>query len=95
MRTQVTDRAQILKALGHPARMSMVESLAGGEKCVCALVEEAGLDFSTVSKHLTILRNAGIVESDKRGRWVWYRLKVPCIMKFLDCADAVLKGKCP
>jgi len=86
-------RARVLKALAQSARLGMVESLAGGEKCVCALVEEAGLDFSTVSKHLTVLRNAGIVESDKRGKWVWYRLKVPCITGFLDCVDAVLKGK--
>jgi ArsR family transcriptional regulator len=51
-----------------------------------------GSDLSTVSKHLAILRNAGLVEVDKRGAQVFYSLTTPCILKFVDCVDAVVRS---
>ncbi|MDK2970736.1 MAG: hypothetical protein PWP23_491 [Candidatus Sumerlaeota bacterium] len=85
-------RAGILKAMAHPARLFMMEELAKGERCVCELREMVGSDLSTVSKHLSVLRNAGLVEMDKRGPQVFYSLKTPCILKFVDCIDAVVRS---
>ena len=85
-------RANVLKALAHPARLWMVEQLEGGERCVCELVEGLDLDFSTVSKHLLVLKNAGIVEGDKRGKQVFYSLRIPCVLNFMHCVEAVLEN---
>lgn len=85
-------RAEILKAMAHPTRLFMMEELAKGERCVCELHEMVGSDLSTVSKHLAILRNAGLVEVDKRGAQVFYSLTTPCILKFVDCVDAVVRS---
>lgn len=84
-------KTKVLKALAHPARLWMVEQLAGGELCVCKLVEGLGLDFSTVSKHLLVLKNAGIVADDKRGKQVFYSLRCPCVLTFMHCVEAVIK----
>lgn len=85
-------KANILKALGHPTRLWIAEQLADGEKCVCELVENIDADFSTVSKHLTVLKQAGVVIDEKRGKQVYYRLKVPCILQFMPCIEAVLQA---
>ena len=85
-------RARILKALAHPSRLAMVDALADGEMCVCKLQEIVGSDMSTVSKHLAILKAAGIVSDRKQGLQVFYRLEVTCIKCFLDCADAVVRN---
>jgi DNA-binding transcriptional ArsR family regulator len=86
-------RARIIKALGHPSRLIMVDELSRGERCVCELRELVGADLSTVSKHLSVLKNAGIVEDDKRGVQVFYRLKVPCVLNFFSCVEAVLENQ--
>ncbi len=86
-------KTKVLKAMAHPARLWMVEQLAAGERCVCELVEGLELDYSTVSKHLLILKNAGVVEDDKRGKQVFYSLKVPCVLNFMHCVEAVIKGE--
>lgn len=85
-------KAAVLKALGHPTRLWIAERLSEGEKCVCELVEPLDADFSTVSRHLTVLKQAGVVVDDKRGKQVYYRLKVPCIMQFMPCVEAVLQA---
>lgn len=83
-------RARILKALAHPTRLFIVDELSRGERCVCELTELVGDDISTVSRHLTVLRDAGILDSEKRGLQVWYRLKVPCVLNFFGCLEAVM-----
>lgn len=83
-------KARVIKALAHPTRLWMAEQLAEGERCVCEFVEAIEADFSTISKHLSVLKQAGIVAVDKRGKQVFYRLKVPCILNFMDCVEAVL-----
>ena len=88
----VVAKANVLKALGHPTRLWMAEQLADGEKCVCELVENIDADFSTVSKHLAILKQAGVVIDEKRGKQVYYRLKVPCILQFMHCIEAVIQA---
>lgn len=82
-------QAAVLKALAHPTRLFIVDELARGERCVCELTEMVGSEMSTVSKHLTLLKHAGIVEDDKRGVQVFYRLKTRCVMNFFQCVTAV------
>ena len=69
-------KARVFKALGHPTRLFIVEQLARGERCVCELKEMIDADLSTISKHLSVLKNAGLVEDEKRGANVFYRLRV-------------------
>lgn len=84
-------RAKIIKALAHPARLLIVDELAQhDERCVCELTEMIGTDMSTVSRHLSQLKNAGIVADEKRGTTVYYRLRVQCIMNFFDCVESVM-----
>lgn len=64
----------ITKALSDPNRVRMLLALRPGELCVCQITELFGLAPSTVSKHLSILAQAGLVESRKEGRWIYYRL---------------------
>jgi ArsR family transcriptional regulator len=95
MRAKTQERlkaqARVLKALAHPTRLLLVEELAGKPRCVCELRDAAGLDISTVSKHLSLLRNAGIVENEKRGLNVFYSLKTPCVLNFFKCVESVRK----
>ncbi len=87
------ERAAIFKALGHPARLQIVEELAAGERCVCDLVELVGLGWSAVSRHLAVLKAAGVLEDEKRGLQVFYRLALPCVKSFTDCLKAARKGE--
>ncbi len=84
-------KAQVLKALAHPSRLLMVDELSKGERCVCELAELVGAQMATVSRHLSLLKNAGIVADEKRGMQVFYSLKVPCVLNFFKCVAAVRK----
>lgn len=86
-------KANVLKALGHPTRLWMAEQLEHGEKCVCELAEFIDSDFSTISKHLAVLKQAGVVVDQKRGKQVYYKLKVPCILRYMSCVEAVIKAQ--
>ena len=89
---RLKQRAQVIKAMAHPTRLLFVEALAGGERCVCELHEMVDADVSTVSRHLAMLKNVGIVDSDRRGQKVFYRLRVPCVLGFFDCVESVLQA---
>jgi ArsR family transcriptional regulator len=84
-------RAEIVKAMAHPSRLCIVDELSKGKRCVCELTEMIGADISTVSKHLKILKNAGIISDEKEGLKVFYTLKCPCIMNFFSCIENVIK----
>lgn len=84
-------RAKVLKALAHPARIFIVDKLSEKSYCVCELTDMLELDISTVSKHLSVLRNAGVIESNKQGTTVYYTLKYSCIMKFIGCIEEVVR----
>lgn len=84
-------RAAVLKALAHPTRLFLIEELAKKPHCVCELTEMVELDVSTVSKHLSLLKNAGLVQGEKRGKQVYYSLRMSCALNFLDCVEAVLR----
>ena len=90
-KTNLEARAKVMKALAHPTRLFIVEELSRGERCVCELTDLIDADVSTVSKHLSVLRVAGVVRADKRGAQVFYRLSVPCILNFFGCVEAVLQ----
>ncbi len=79
--------AAVFKALGHPARVRMVRELACGERCVCDLVKVARLGWSTVSRHLSVLKAAGVVADERRGLQVFYRLSLPCVARFIACLE--------
>lgn len=83
-------RARVAKAMAHPSRLLMLDVLSQNEVCVCDLTELVGSDQSTVSKHLAVLRNAGLVELRKEGTMAFYRLKVPCLEGFWGCIETVL-----
>jgi ArsR family transcriptional regulator len=80
-----------MKALAHPSRICIAQALGSGERCVCELTELVGADISTVSKHLSLMKQAGIVDSEKRGTSIYYRLAMPCVLNFFVCANQVLK----
>jgi len=83
-------RARVAKALAHPSRLLMMDALAQGELCVHDLTELVGSDQSTVSRHLGVLRNAGLVDLRKERTLAFYRIKVPCLEGFWGCIEAVL-----
>ena len=91
IKAKYENRARIIKAMSHPTRLFMVDELSKGERCVCELTELVGDDISTISKHLSILKNAGIVADEKRGTQVFYSLRVPCALNFFSCVESVLK----
>lgn len=85
-------QASVLKAMAHPTRLLILNSLKKQETCVCELRELVGDDISTVSKHLLVLKNAGLVASRRDGNWLRYRLTCPCVLDFAACV-AALKEK--
>ncbi|MBN1496531.1 MAG: winged helix-turn-helix transcriptional regulator [Spirochaetes bacterium] len=89
--TQYEARANILKAMGHPTRLFIIEEINRAERCVNELTEMVGADVSTVSKHLSVLKNAGLVIDEKRGTSIYYRLCCPCVLDFISCIETVLK----
>jgi ArsR family transcriptional regulator len=85
--------ARLLKALGNGARLMIVDRLDQGECSVGELAKLVGLDQSTVSKHLSMLRSHGIVSDRRAGNVVYYHLETPCVLGFLSCATRVLEER--
>jgi DNA-binding transcriptional ArsR family regulator len=75
----------VFRALGHPTRVMVVAAIGTGEQCVQALTDRAGCDMSTMSNHLTVLKHAGVVSSERRGSKVFYRVARPCVLDFVRC----------
>jgi DNA-binding transcriptional ArsR family regulator len=91
-RTHYLTRARIVKAMAHPTRLFIVEELSrSGEQCVQTLTAMIGADISTVSKHLSVLKRAGLVQDEKRGVQVFYCLGVKCLRPFLKFIGDVLR----
>ncbi len=86
-RARYEHRAKVFKALGHPTRLFIVEQLAKGELCVCELKKMIDADLSTISKHLSVLKNAGLVTDDKRGSNVYYHLRISPDGSLFACMD--------
>ncbi len=84
-------RAKVAKALAHPSRQLILDALAESEMCVADLTELVGADQSTVSKHLAVLKNAGVVDDRKEGSMTFYRVKIRCLRGFWQCVESVLR----
>lgn len=84
-------RAGILKAVAHPIRLAIMDALRDGPECVHRIAEAVDSERSNISRHLSVMVAAGILESRKDGLNVYYSLRTPCIMNFFSCVDTVLK----
>ena len=94
MKTDIYEmRSSIVKALGHPVRLKLLDILSStNEKCVCELVEEVGSSQSTTSKHLSILKAAGILTTRKEGLKTYYEVRTPCVATFFSCLDSIIRA---
>jgi len=90
---QAEVRADILKALAHPLRVLIVDTLTDGDQCVCELNKLAAIDQSNISRHLAMLKKAGIVSDRRDGMKVFYHLQTPCILKAFECAVEVVRAE--
>ena len=80
-------KSRIFKALAHPTRLYMLEKIYFEAMCVSDLMEGLDADVSTVSRHLSVLKRAGIVEDEKKGTQVFYKLTMPCVLEMLSCVE--------
>jgi ArsR family transcriptional regulator len=85
-------RAKIIKAIAHPTRLFFIEELQKTPTSVGELADLIGCDLSTASKHLSVLKNAGIVADERNGTTIIYRLKTPCLLNFIGCIEDVLEA---
>jgi ArsR family transcriptional regulator len=92
-RDQYKQQARVLKALANETRLMIIDRLGRGECQVGELVRIVGTDQSTVSKHLALLRSVGVVDDERRGSNVFYRLLTPCVLDFFTCASRVMKER--
>lgn len=93
-RLKAEARAAVLKALGHPTRIYIVDVISSeGPQCVCELTERVGVDTSTVSRHLSLLKSAGILYDRKEGTTVYYDLTCDCISDFMTGLESVLRAR--
>ncbi len=83
-------RAKVAKALAHPSRLLMLDLLKKNELCVGDLTQQVGADQSTVSKHLAILKDVGLVDVRKEGALSYYRITCGCLDGFFSCMESVL-----
>jgi len=86
-------QAEVLKALAHPIRLSIIQFLAQEEKCVCDIVDYVGTSPSNISKHLGIMKRVGILSDRKEGLSVYYCLNMPCALKFFDCIRDIMESQ--
>lgn len=92
VRAVLKRQAEVFKALGNPGRMAIVHALGNGEVCACELADVAGVAVSTASRHLGVLRQAGVITDERRGQQIFYRLAYPCVLTFAQCLDRVAAG---
>ncbi|OPY78858.1 MAG: putative HTH-type transcriptional regulator [Syntrophorhabdus sp. PtaU1.Bin153] len=85
-------RSNIIKALAHPVRLMIVDLLNHGQKPFSEINSTFQLDKSTISKHLLVLKEAGIVSSRKDGHDMIYELEAPCVTDFFACVTAVIEN---
>ena len=85
--TTLEERATLFSALGDPIRLQVLDELTSGQRCVCELQETIDIAANLLSYHLRVLREAGLVEASRRGRWVDYRVA--------DAAADLVRGFLP
>jgi DNA-binding transcriptional ArsR family regulator len=84
-------QAEVVQAVAHPLRVAVCVFLADGPQCVCDIAAHVGSERSNVSRHLAVMLKAGLLEQHKEGLKVIYKVKTPCLFKFLSCVSGVLK----
>ena len=87
------EKAAILKGIAHPVRLRIVEALACREMCVCEIAELFDFDRTTISKHLSLMKGLGILDSRKDGLNVMYSLRMKCLASLLSCVEKVVLGQ--
>ena len=85
-------KANVLKALGQPTRLKILDLLRNGERCVCEIFPAIKEEQSNVSRHLALMKSVWILASRKQGQMVHYRVRDPQVFKLLDSANALLKS---
>ena len=82
---QLERLAGVFKALGHPVRLRLAMMLLEGERCVCELHQGSERDMSTISSHLSLLKASGVLQSEQRGKNIYYRLSCDCLKTVIPC----------
>ncbi len=82
--------ANIFKALAHPTRIQIIKLLKNGQLCVCKILPQIESEQSNTSQHLSILRNQGILENNKAGSMVYYKIKSPEVLKMIELAEKII-----
>lgn len=83
-------QAEVVKSIAHPLRIAVIDFLKDGEQCVCDIADFIGAERSNVSRHLSVMVNSGVLDSRKDGLKIIYRLRTPCVLKFISCVTEVL-----
>ncbi len=86
-------RARVMKALASPVRLKIVEELSRGERCICELQPLFPMNKSTLSRHVTELKNVGIVGERRAGVRCYLRLLTPCVLNMFECAMGVIRAE--
>ena len=84
-------QAEILKAIAQETRLSILELLSNGERCVCEIFPAISQEQSNVSRHLNMMQKAGILTRRKDGLKIFYAIKHPEVLAIIALADAIMK----
>jgi DNA-binding transcriptional ArsR family regulator len=90
---EYSEKVEIFKALAHPTRLFIIHTIKDEKKSVKELTELVGIDISTMSKHLNILKKHKIIEGEKVKNFIFYSLAIPCVLDFMSCAIRVINKK--
>lgn len=86
-------RTNVLKALSNPIRLFIIDEIAKEEKCICEIAQMLDVDLSSISKHVNVLKNAGVIIVEKRGKNVYPKLLCPCVLDLFSCIESVIINK--
>ncbi|MGQ1910048.1 ArsR/SmtB family transcription factor [Marinifilum sp. RC60d5] len=90
---EFSEKAELFKALAHPTRLFIIEAVKDKKMSVNEITKLVGVDISTISKHLDILKKHKIIKGEKEKNYIYYHLAIPCILEFMNCAIRVINKK--
>jgi DNA-binding transcriptional ArsR family regulator len=93
MRELIESRAEILKALGQPTRLKIIDFLRDGERCVCEIFPAIGEEQSNTSRHLNMMLSAGVLSRRKDGLKIYYAIRHPEILQVMDIVTGMVKSE--
>jgi len=95
MREDLSETAKLLKAISDKNRLKIIDLLSCGKMCVCKITENLNLSQPNISHHLKVLKEAGLIKSTKRGKWVDYELKLEKLERLqLDLGEIIAEDDC-